>query len=262
MLFGNKFLILFIALSLCFSFTKRNTTPYALADKDPIMTVSNYLNSLEEYCEKYKDEHRIYIEDQLLIHPSTYFANDIDGIYNSDCEASLYFLNLKENNVKITFGRKFTIETCQINGEQIYGTKVTKNVKSTDGREKKFTEFIELREINNQRKIISTISDLFQNYDQIICAKEAIPQPQTKPQHQTKPQNPKKEECKIFDLAESEYKKGNRSKALEYYKLALNCEKNKKYVNTKIEELNTVNNIKAALKKGHSVNFLSVSQRK
>ena len=129
----------------CFSFTKRKTTLSYLADKDPVTTISNYLDTLEEYCEGYKDEHRIHIEDELLIHPSTYFANDIEGIYNSDCEASLYFLNLKENKVKITFEKKFTVETCQINGEQIYGTKVIKKVRAKDGTEKKFTDLFVLR---------------------------------------------------------------------------------------------------------------------
>jgi len=195
---------------------------------------------LEEYCEKYKDEHRIYIEDQLLIHPSTYFSNDIDGIYNSDCEASLYFLNLKENKVKIIFEKKFTVETCQINGEQIYGTKVIKKVRAKDGTEKKFTEFIELREINNQIRIVSTISDLFQNYDEITCHKKEIPKPQKV-----------EKKCQIFELAESEYAKGNHTKALEYYKLALACDKNIKYIKDRIDELDTVNNIKKAITNGN-----------
>ncbi len=241
MLIKNKFLILFIILLLCLSFTKKMNAPCYLVEKDPVTTISNYLNSLEIYCEQYKDEHRIYIEDQLLIHPSTYFANDINGIYNSDCEASLYFLNLKENKVKVTFEKDFKVETCQVNGEEIFGTKVVKNVKTGDGTKKTFNEFIELREINNQIKIVSTTSDLFQNYDQIACSNTQVTQPQIK-----------EEKCQIYDLAESEYAKGNRAKALEYYKLAISCHKNIAYIKDKIKELDTVSSIKEAIKNGNT----------
>ena len=101
-----------LAISIWFSFTTNYKVNEFDLDEfsDAKFVVNNYLNTIETYCESYKDEHRFYIEDELLIHPSTYFANDILGLYNSDCEASLYFLNLKENKAKVSYLRDFEIE--------------------------------------------------------------------------------------------------------------------------------------------------------
>lgn len=209
--------------------------------RDSKFVVENYLRSIETYCEKYKDEHRIYIENELLIHPSTYFANDIEGLYNSDCEASLYFLHLKENKVKVSYNRDFKIETCTIGSDKIMGTRIKKTVRSNDGSLNVFNEFIELQLIQDRVKIISTFSDLFQNYNNVKCSSiVSAPEPIAK------------KDCQIFDSAEAEYKKGNLTKALEYYKMALNCSEDLTYVESKIKELNTASGIKKSIQKGNS----------
>lgn len=216
-----------------------NTLFYEFSDAK--FVVENYLSSIETYCEKYKDEHRIYIENELLIHPSTYFANDIEGLYNSDCEASLYFLHLKENKVKVSYNRDFKIETCTIGSDKIMGTRIKKTVRSSDGSTSVFNEFIELQLIQDRVKIISTFSDLFQNYNNVKCTNlVSTPKPIVK------------KDCQIFDSAEAEYKKGNSTKALEYYKMALNCSENMAYVESKIRELNTASGIKKSIQEGNS----------
>lgn len=236
-------LLFFFTLLICFAFTEKNNfRNHLVNEKDAKLIISNYLNTLEIYCEDYKDEHRIYIENHLLVHPSTYFVNDIYGIYNYECEASLYFLNLKQNQVKISFEKNFTIENCEINGEKIFGTKVIKTVKEADGTEKKYQEFIQLFESKNQIKIVSTISNLFQDYETIKCSQEPIANSVKN-----------KKECQIFDQAEKEYANGNQIKALEYYKLARSCDKNLSYIEEKINELNTVSRIREAITTGNNL---------
>lgn len=213
---------------LLLSFTHISTSVIE-ADKYADIVVESYIESINLYCQKYDASQKFYIENNLLSDPNINIGSDLSGIEERLTQANYYYFMLKNNKVVVQYKPEYQIETCNFKGRSVTGCIVSKKLIYQDGKIEQRKEFIELSKNGNAWKITGIASDLFYNLSEFECAKKTA--------YSTS-------DCPLLDKAEKEYANKNFSTALTLYTKALSCTKQTAYIKNKINELNTIQNIK------------------